>query len=82
MIEQLKFQFFDSDICFFKYNTKSVFIVLYINDLLISVFTVKTIYKIYDKLSKYFIFKNIRFVKRFLSFDIVCNCENRTVFLL
>ena len=75
------FEPFSSDLCLFKHSKHEIYIILYVDDLLISAPSVDDINRIRDKLRHKYKLKKMGEVKRFLGFDVVRDRKAKTIFL-
>ena len=80
-LKDLGFEPFNSDPCLFKHKKDGIYIILYVDDLLISAPTVDDINKIRDKLRNKYKLKEMGEVKRFLGFDVIRDRKAKTIFL-
>ncbi len=65
----------------FRHTDLDILVVLYIDDLLAAALTVAIINDVRDRLKRAFDFKELGEVKRFLGFDILCNKDDRKIFI-
>jgi len=81
VIKELGFVLFSLDLCLFKYEKLDILLILYVDDLLVSVLRLEVIIELRNDLNKYYSIKDLRKAKRFLSFDIIRDRSVKIIFL-
>lgn len=81
ILRGLGFEPISDDTCLFANGKKGAFLVLYVDDFLITAPSEVVIFEIRDQLLQHFKLKHMGEVRTFLGFDIVRNREERTVFI-
>lgn len=79
VVTQLGFQRLNSDTCLYKCPEKDLFIILYVDDILLFGSNISGIKWIKEKLSDYFKMKDLGDVKNFLGLEISRNLERGTI---
>jgi hypothetical protein len=81
VLKQIGFEPLSSDLCVFKYRTKMILLIIYVDDMMISASTKAMIASIREALKEHFELKELGDVKQFLGINITRDRANRRVFL-
>jgi hypothetical protein len=81
VMKSMGFEPFDSDLCLFFNKKTGVFIVLYVDDLLVAATNVDLVNATRDSLREHFQLKDLGVAKTFLGYEIFRDRENKRVYL-
>jgi hypothetical protein len=79
VMKKLGFEPFDSDLCLFYNKKLDTYVVLYVDDLLVSAATAELIYETRDQLKEFFQLKDLGEAKTFLGYEIHHDKVNKTI---
>jgi hypothetical protein len=81
VMKKIGFQPFNADLCLFYNSERDAYVVLYVDDLLVSAMTREIALKIRDQLQEYFQLKDLGEAKTFLGYEIHHDKPNRRIYL-